>query len=174
MRRYGQYGQTSHHGQRMSGPPPQMIRGPPPTGGGPPRMLGPPPVGARLGMPPPGVFLQVVQLESREKLLAFCDVVGISTTIAVFAAMARQAPFLDDFLMLGSQGRACYQMTRSLDQISAYSNVGNLQYFNVANQVREAPEFGIAAVESSELQQLLDRAKHDPDELIFSSFVSFE
>ncbi|GJY26315.1 hypothetical protein Tco_0401041 [Tanacetum coccineum] len=55
MRRYGQYGQTSHHGQRMSGPPPQMMRGPPPAGGGHPRMLGPPPVGAILGMPPSGI-----------------------------------------------------------------------------------------------------------------------
>ncbi|GKB91590.1 hypothetical protein Tco_0963862 [Tanacetum coccineum] len=56
MRRYGQYGQTSHHGQRMSGPPPQMMRGPPPAGGGPPRMPGPPPGGVRLGISPPGVF----------------------------------------------------------------------------------------------------------------------
>ncbi|GJV55840.1 hypothetical protein Tco_1456845 [Tanacetum coccineum] len=44
------------YGQRMSGPPPQMMRGPPPARGGPPRMSGPPPVGARPGMPPPGVF----------------------------------------------------------------------------------------------------------------------
>lgn len=44
------------YGQRMPGPPPQMVRGPPPAGGGPPRMPGPPPVGARPGMPPPGAF----------------------------------------------------------------------------------------------------------------------
>ncbi|GKB73675.1 hypothetical protein Tco_0935087 [Tanacetum coccineum] len=55
----------------MSGPPPQMIRGPPPTGGGPPRMLGPPPVGAKLGMPPPGVFCRLYKLKVVRSFLHF-------------------------------------------------------------------------------------------------------
>ncbi|GJS87981.1 hypothetical protein Tco_0770617 [Tanacetum coccineum] len=138
------------------GPPPQMMRGPLHDGGGPPRMLGPPPVRARLGMPPPSVFCRLYNLKVKirdnvEKKDKERHVVGyISSINQLEKPLGRMGAFNATRLekpLGSSQGQACYQMTRSLDQISTYSNVGNLQYFNVANQVREAPEFGFPAVE---------------------------
>ncbi|GKG37197.1 hypothetical protein Tco_0447370, partial [Tanacetum coccineum] len=52
-------------------PPPQMMRGPLHDGGGPPRMLGPPPVRARLGMPPPSVFCRLYNSKVVRSFLHF-------------------------------------------------------------------------------------------------------
>ncbi|GJY26312.1 hypothetical protein Tco_0401038 [Tanacetum coccineum] len=72
----------------------------------------------------------------RSRFDVWIPVKGDSLTVYLDHRFSRSAVLPDD------------SITRSgVNIISAYSNVGNLQYFNVANQVREAPEFGFAAVE---------------------------